>query len=136
VRTILAYHVTRGDQYAADVLSAKRLKMLSKEFSYSRVQQEPQIGNGKYGFANIKAVDIKASNGVVHVLDKVMVPGSLDLPFANKTILEIAAGNPDFSTLVAAVKFAGFEDVLAHGDHLTAFAPTNDAFDKLLKILV
>jgi transforming growth factor-beta-induced protein len=135
VRTILAYHVTRGDQYATDVLSVKRLKMLSKEFTYSRVQQEPQIGNGKYGFANIKAVDIKASNGVVHVLDKVMVPGSLDLPIANKSILDIAASLPDFSTLVAAVKFAGFEDVLANRDNLTAFAPNNDAFAALLKDL-
>jgi transforming growth factor-beta-induced protein len=135
VRHILAYHVTRGSQFAADVLSSKRLKMFAKEYAYIRVQQDPQIGNGKYGFANIKATDIKASNGVVHVLDKVIVPQKIDLPIANPTILDIAANNPDFSTLVAAVKFAGFEDVLAGSDELTAFAPTNEAFDKLLKKL-
>lgn len=135
VQDILAYHITRGDQYAADVLSKTRLKMLIKEYTYVRVQQEPQIGNGKYGFANIKDVDIKASNGVVHVLDKVIVPQKIDLPIANPTILEIAAGNPEFTTLVAAVKFAGFESVLADKELKTAFAPTNDAFDELFKEL-
>ena len=131
VQDILAYHITRGDQFAADVLASVKFKMLVKEYAYIRVQQEPQIGNSKYGFANITGVDIKASNGVVHVLDKVIVPRKIDLPIANPSILEIAAGNPDFSTLVAAVKFAGFESVLADMDQKTVFAPTNDAFDKL-----
>ena len=39
----------------------------------------PQIGNDKYGFANIVDVDIKASNGVVHVIDEVILPSSLKL---------------------------------------------------------
>jgi len=50
---------------------------------------------------------------------------------AGATILEIAAGNEDFSTLAAAVKAAGLQDVLSGQDKLTVFAPTNDAFAAL-----
>lgn len=52
---------------------------------------------------------------------------------ADKTIVEIAAGNKDFSTLVAAVKAAGLVETLSGKDNLTVFAPTNAAFDKLPK---
>lgn len=47
------------------------------------------------------------------------------------TIVDIAAGNKDFSTLVAAVKAAGLADVLAGKGPFTVFAPTNEAFAKL-----
>ena len=48
-----------------------------------------------------------------------------------KDIVDIAASNPDFSTLVAAVKAAGLVDALKGDGPLTVFAPTNDAFAKL-----
>lgn len=48
-----------------------------------------------------------------------------------KTIVDIAAGNEDFSTLVAAVKAAGLVETLAGEGPFTVFAPTNDAFAKL-----
>lgn len=47
------------------------------------------------------------------------------------TIVEVAAGNPDFSTLVAAVKAAGLVDTLNSAGPFTVFAPTNAAFAKL-----
>lgn len=46
-------------------------------------------------------------------------------------IVEIAASNPDFSTLVAAVQKAGLVDALDGPKRVTVFAPTNDAFDAL-----
>ncbi|WP_299678456.1 fasciclin domain-containing protein [uncultured Dokdonia sp.] len=49
----------------------------------------------------------------------------------DKNIVEIAAGNENFSTLVAAVKAAGLVDVLSGKNQFTVFAPTNAAFDKL-----
>lgn len=48
-----------------------------------------------------------------------------------KTIVGVAAGNKDFSTLVAAVKAAGLVDVLNGDGPFTVFAPTNAAFNKL-----
>ncbi|MEC7108620.1 MAG: fasciclin domain-containing protein [Planctomycetota bacterium] len=50
---------------------------------------------------------------------------------AGKTIVEIAAGAEDFSTLVAAVKAADLVDVLSSKGPFTVFAPTNEAFAKL-----
>ena len=52
---------------------------------------------------------------------------------ADKTIVEIAASNPDFSTLVAAVKAAGLAETLSGDGPFTVFAPTNAAFEKLPK---
>jgi len=50
---------------------------------------------------------------------------------ASASILDIAAGNDDFSTLAAAVTAAGLQDVLSGDDKLTVFAPTNAAFEAL-----
>jgi uncharacterized surface protein with fasciclin (FAS1) repeats len=50
---------------------------------------------------------------------------------AGKTIVDIAASNPDFSTLVTAVKAAGLADTLSGTGPFTVFAPTNEAFAKL-----
>lgn len=56
-----------------------------------------------------------------------------ETPAAQKNVVEIAAGNPDFSTLVAAVKAAGLAETLSGKGPFTVFAPTNAAFDKLPK---
>ena len=52
-------------------------------------------------------------------------------PAAMQNIVQIAAGNPDFSTLVAAVKAAGLVDTLSGPGPFTVFAPTNEAFAAL-----
>ncbi len=48
-----------------------------------------------------------------------------------KTVVDVAAGNPDFSTLVTAVKAAGLAETLSGDGPFTVFAPTNEAFAKL-----
>jgi uncharacterized surface protein with fasciclin (FAS1) repeats len=50
---------------------------------------------------------------------------------ADSTVVEIAAGNADFSTLVAAVQAAGLAETLSGKGPFTVFAPTNEAFAKL-----
>ncbi len=52
-------------------------------------------------------------------------------PVADETIVGVAAGNPDFSTLVAAVEAAGLAETLSGPGPFTVFAPTNEAFDDL-----
>jgi len=49
----------------------------------------------------------------------------------SNTIVDVAAGNPDFSTLVTAVKAAGLVDTLSGEGPFTVFAPTNEAFAAL-----
>lgn len=79
VRTILLYHVSPGRKYAKKVISSKRVNMLTREFAFVKLNGGAMIGNDTYGYANILATDIKASNGVVHVIDKVLLPPSLEL---------------------------------------------------------
>lgn len=56
-----------------------------------------------------------------------------DKPTTEMTIVEVAAGSKDFSTLVAAVKAAGLVETLSGKGPFTVFAPTNAAFEKLPK---
>ncbi len=59
----------------------------------------------------------------------------LSVPIASaqpqQNIVQIAAGNPQFSTLVRAVQAAGLAETLSSPGPFTVFAPTNDAFGKL-----
>ena len=52
---------------------------------------------------------------------------------SNPNIVQVAAKNTDFSTLVTAVKAAGLVDALSNAGPFTVFAPTNAAFEKLPK---
>jgi uncharacterized surface protein with fasciclin (FAS1) repeats len=61
----------------------------------------------------------------------IVVPLSAARADAPGTIVDVAAGAPQFSTLVAAVKAAGLVDTLSGAGPFTVFAPTNDAFAKL-----
>ncbi len=60
-----------------------------------------------------------------------LVMSAFGVAAQDQTIVDIAAGNEDFSTLVSLVQTAGLADVLATTDGLTVFAPTNEAFAKL-----
>ena len=60
-----------------------------------------------------------------------IAPASRAAEETKKDIVDIAAGNPDFSTLVAAVKAAGLVDTLKGKGPFTVFAPTNEAFAAL-----
>ena len=63
--------------------------------------------------------------------DNNMQSDTADEPATDTTIVDIAASNPDFSTLVTAVQPAGLAETLAGPGPFTVFAPTNDAFAKL-----
>ncbi|MEE4108645.1 MAG: fasciclin domain-containing protein, partial [Halieaceae bacterium] len=74
--------------------------------------------------------DIEASNGVIHVIDAVLLPPEDAEPTGN--IVEVAVANGNFTTLVAAAEAAGLAETLADPDAvLTVFAPTDDAFAAL-----
>jgi uncharacterized surface protein with fasciclin (FAS1) repeats len=91
--------------------------------------------------------DVMANNGVIHVVDTVILPpwprtddGEVALemaamPTAGSSIVDIAVADGRFDTLVAAVTYAGLADALATGPtpggEWTVFAPTDDAFAKL-----
>jgi len=60
-----------------------------------------------------------------------MAPAPATTAPASQTVVGVAASNPEFSTLVGAVKAAGLADTLSGAGPFTVFAPTNDAFAKL-----
>jgi uncharacterized surface protein with fasciclin (FAS1) repeats len=75
VTSVLLYHVSPGQKKSQNVLNSGRVNTLLKQFAFTRIENgSAQIGNNTNGYANIVAVDIRASNGIVHVLDKVIVP--------------------------------------------------------------
>jgi uncharacterized surface protein with fasciclin (FAS1) repeats len=76
--------------------------------------------------------DIEASNGVIHVIDGVLLPPSDDMMMdEGNSIVDIAVADGRFTTLVAAVTAAGLADTLAGEGSFTVFAPTDDAFAAL-----
>lgn len=80
------------------------------------------------GGATVTMANIQTSNGIVHVIDTVIV-GDVELPAPAMSIVDVAAGNENFSTLVSLVQSAGLDTVLADtSTEFTVFAPTNDAF--------
>ena len=75
--------------------------------------------------AQVITTDIKCSNGIIHVIDSVILPPE------KKTIVETAVGAGKFNTLVAAVKAAGLAETLSGKGPFTVLAPTDEAFAKI-----
>ncbi|MEM8598836.1 MAG: fasciclin domain-containing protein [Bacteroidota bacterium] len=78
--------------------------------------------------ADIQTVDIDAGNGIVHLIDAVLIPPA---EVAGPDIVELASGNTDLETLVAALDAADLVETLEEPGPFTVFAPTDDAFAKL-----
>jgi uncharacterized surface protein with fasciclin (FAS1) repeats len=74
--------------------------------------------------AKVTTADVAASNGVIHIIDRLILPPSQD-------IVVYLQGNADYSLLVAAVVKAGLVNDLKGAGPLTVFAPNNTAFTAL-----
>ncbi len=85
-------------------------------------------GNVFINNAQVIVADIIASNGVVHVIDAVLLPELEVLP---ATVVDIIVGSDVHNTLEAAVIAAGLADDLSQAGPFTVFAPTDDAFNDL-----
>ncbi len=122
LKAILLYHVLPGKVKADQVVASSLLATLQG----SDVKVTLENGNVFINDSQIITTDIKASNGVIHVIDAVLTPPAS----IGKTLI----GHPQlFSTLVTATQVAGLFDALNAPGQLTVFAPTNDAFDALPK---
>jgi uncharacterized surface protein with fasciclin (FAS1) repeats len=89
------------------------------------------LGSSLSGFRTMKLFSFVAATLVAGLLS--FAPVYAEKAAAEKTVVEIAVGNEDFSTLVAAVKAAGLVETLSGKGPFTVFAPTNAAFEKLPK---
>ena len=123
LREILEYHVL-STSYKSTELTSTSVPTVGGENIAVSVSNGVTLNNS----ASVTQADIAASNGVVHVVDEVLVPPSM-APIVG-TIVAPAFFNKNFTTLIAAVRAASpgiLQALLADGDK-TLFAPTNDAF--------
>lgn len=70
LRAVLLYHVAPGERFSADVLDSSRIRTMSKDFLYPSIRSGAPYLND----ARIVAADIDVSNGVIHVIDAVLLP--------------------------------------------------------------
>ena len=118
--SILTYHVVPGRLESGSVLKQKTLGTVNGQRAGIAMKNgKPMIDN-----AVIVATDVEATNGVIHVIDSVILPES-------KNVLEIAKGANDFYTLAAAIEAADLVEVLKGKGPFTVLAPTDEAFAKL-----
>jgi uncharacterized surface protein with fasciclin (FAS1) repeats len=129
VTNILLYHVVIGEFTAADLLEqgAGTLDTAFEGNSLSFVADENGVVIN--GTATVTQADIQASNGVIHLIDAVLVPEH------TPNIVDIAQDTEELSTLVAALAAGGLVETLEGDGPFTVFAPTNDAFAALLENL-
>ena len=123
---VLQYHVLGARVAKAQIPLGKAISPLAGGiFKIDMVGADVVITDGRNRTARIVATDIPASNALVHVVDKVILP-------ADKNIVQTAQALPDFSILVEAVVAADLAATLSGPGPFTVFAPTNAAFAALL----
>lgn len=84
---------------------------------------------------NISVVNIEAENGVVHVIDGILIPEAKPTR-VDGTVFDVVATSPDHTTLASLVQLAGLDGVLSGEGNFTVFAPTDAAFSVLPEELV
>lgn len=125
---VLSYHVLGKRVPLDEVPLGKAIMPLSGGFFKIESSNGLKVTDGRNRITNIIQTNLFASNGVVHVVDRVLLP-------ANKDIVATAQSLPDFSILVEAVVAAGLVSTLQSPGPFTVFAPTNAAFAALLSEL-
>merc|ERR1739838_204208 len=125
---VLEYHVIAGAAvHAADLKPEQKVKTLEGEEILIEVRDKNVYINR---VAKVTTADVDATNGVVHIIDTVLIPERRPSP-ADKNIVQLAEGDKDLSTLVAALKAGNLTSALSGKGPFTVFAPTNEAFAKL-----
>jgi uncharacterized surface protein with fasciclin (FAS1) repeats len=115
---ILKYHVVPGNVWAKDVVKLSSAKTALGQTLNISTDRGVRIND-----ANVIKTDIETSNGVIHVIDTVLLP--------KNDIIETARGAGSFKTLLTALDAAGLNDALRGDGPFTVFAPTDAAFAKL-----
>jgi uncharacterized surface protein with fasciclin (FAS1) repeats len=123
---VLTYHVLPAKVERAQVPLGKAITTVQGGFFKIEANNNVlTIQDGRNRSSRIIATDLQARNGVIHVIDKVLLP-------ADKNIVQTAQALPQFSILVEAVVAAELATTLSGTGPFTVFAPTNDAFAALL----
>jgi uncharacterized surface protein with fasciclin (FAS1) repeats len=155
--SVLLFHATPGTVYAADLACAAPVPMANGDDSRTVCAggafYQKGSSNSRDMMPKIVGTDIEACNGVVHVVDQVLLPKLNKIPFAScveppapvepvqpaapdgscLTIASIACEDPNFSVLCSLVKGNDLAEALSSGNW-TVFAPTDEAFGKIAEV--
>ena len=123
LNSILTYHVAGGYVVSSDLSDGMEITTLNGAPVYVMIDGGMVMINN----ALVTVADISTENGVVHVIDAVLLPPA---PQTN-TVVDIIVNSPNHTTLEAAVIAAGLADDLSGAGPFTVFAPSDDAFAAL-----
>ncbi len=135
---ILNYHVVADiTAFSDDFSNGTNLTTLQGEtISINVANNTLFVQDQTDELAEIVGSDNEAINGVVHIVDKVLLPQSvIDALIPLPSIFELVSENDELSLLEEAIVAAGLEDELSGEDALTLFAPVNNAFNGLFEAL-
>ena len=132
---LLTYHVLGDEVHSNKFLDGEMLRTLEQKYVTVRLAGKDILINS----AKVTTADIQASNGVIHIIDAVLLPSSAPpspgpspAPSpGTKNIVQLAEATPSLSTLVTALGAASLVKTLEGTGPFTVFAPTNDAFKSL-----
>jgi transforming growth factor-beta-induced protein len=125
--SILKYHVIGNVALSSSLKSGVVSSLNTNSPDKAPLSLIINVGSGvMVNNATVVRADITASNGVIHVIDKVLLP---------PTVVDLATFSTDFSSLVSAVVKANLVETLNNGGPFTVFAPTNAAFSSLFSSL-
>jgi uncharacterized surface protein with fasciclin (FAS1) repeats len=125
---ILTYHVLPTKKTAADLTAGGATQATLYSFGGTPAKLSltttggVTITDAAQTQAKVITADVAASNGVIHAIDKVLVPPGV------LNVVQMAQVNPLFTTLVSSVVKANLQGTLSGAGPFTVFAPTNDAF--------
>ncbi len=122
LQAVLKFHVIAGQVGLSDALMAGKAKTVLGE----PVTIDFSDGKVRINDAFLQTADVKTSNGLIHIIDTVLLP-----PTPKNDIASVAKRAGNFNTLLAAVDAAGLNDVLKGNSPVTVFAPTDAAFKAL-----
>ena len=133
---ILKYHVLPEEVLSRFLRTSQDVKTVEgKSLHVTRSGDKVRVGPNSKDLKNVIKADNLASNGVVHIIDGVLLPAEPAPTPApapkGQNIVQLAEHTPDLSTLVSAVVAGGLADTLSSAGKFTVFAPTNEAFKAL-----
>lgn len=120
LQSILLYHVVPAKVKAEKVVTLDNATTVNGQRADIRVRDGKVFVDG----AQVTATDVMASNGIIHVIDTVLMPET-------RNLAEVAENAGSFGTLIAAAKAAGLVPVLTGEEAYTVLAPTDEAFQAL-----
>ena len=132
---VLTYHVLGDEVHANKFLDGEMLRTLEGKYVTARVAGSTIFINS----AKVTTADVQASNGVIHIIDAVLLPSSAPpspgpspapAP-GTENIVQLAQATPSLSTLVTALSKASLVKTLEGVGPFTVFAPNNAAFTNL-----